>query len=97
MTTDVEARDVARRALAAYGIEAQLRQLAEECCELGAAVNRRARGRDPRNVELAKEAAQVRLMLLQLELALEPGQLGRAFEVEVERLAVRLAVRFEDA
>lgn len=55
--------DMAWVAIQQFGLRAQLRQLQEECCELGAAVNRYVRRRSGSEQALVAEAAQVFLCL----------------------------------
>lgn len=58
--------DIARRAIAAWGVDAQMGMVNEECAELIAALNRWKRGRIPAE-EVAEEVADVLIMLEQTE------------------------------
>jgi NTP pyrophosphatase (non-canonical NTP hydrolase) len=80
-------------ALARWGVEPQLRQLAEECCELGAQVNRHARGRDLGSARLAEEAGDVIVMLVQLAAVLDADLLGGAVSQAIDKLEAKLAAR----
>jgi NTP pyrophosphatase (non-canonical NTP hydrolase) len=80
-------------ALARWGAEAQLRQLGEECCELGAQVNRHARGRDPDSRGLAMEGGQVAVMLVQLAVILPEGMFAAAVGEAIDKLEAKLATR----
>jgi NTP pyrophosphatase (non-canonical NTP hydrolase) len=80
-------------ALARWGVEPQLRQLAEECSELSAQVNRHARGRDPGSRDLAMEGGQVAVMLVQLAAILPDGMFDAAVGEAVDKLEAKLASR----
>lgn len=79
-------------ALDRYGLEAQIRQLAEECGELVAAVNQHHRGRVP-VTQIAQEIADVRIMLEQMELNYELAAEVAFWRAEkIKRLAERLGM-----
>jgi hypothetical protein len=71
----------------------ELRQLGEECCELGAQVNRHARGRDPGSRELAMEGGQVAVMLVQLAAILPDGMFADAVGEAIDKLEAKLESR----
>jgi NTP pyrophosphatase (non-canonical NTP hydrolase) len=81
---------LSKEAVDAWGIEAQLRMLQEECGECVAAVNRYFRARDNSRVEMISEIADVLIMAIQgLRI------FGPAVEEEIHRKLCRLDERLE--
>lgn len=60
-------QDLYRRAIAEWGVEAQFRQLQEECAELIVQINKLWRGKGSDNA-IAEEMADVEIMLEQARL-----------------------------
>jgi NTP pyrophosphatase (non-canonical NTP hydrolase) len=83
--------DAAEKAVRLWGREAQLRQLQEECCELGAAVNQFFRGRLTEE-ELAAEIADVLITVGQARRIL-----GRTVDLIVLEKLERLELRIFEA
>lgn len=87
------------RALWAWGLEAQMRQLAEECCELAVATLKSIRydGDGPSEEHLAEEIADVEIMLEQIRVA----KSGSSLSVDIHKFRVlklaRLARRLDAA
>jgi NTP pyrophosphatase (non-canonical NTP hydrolase) len=79
---------LALAALEKWGLEAQLRQLQEECAELIAAVNHLLRGRDGAVFSVAEEMADVRIVLDQCWSAFESSD--GYMKKKVDRLQKRL-------
>ena len=81
---------VLREAIERYGEDAQLLMVLEEMSELAKEICKRKRGK-ANEMEIAEEAADVRIMLRQLEMILQDGDKVRAFErTKIERLRERL-------
>lgn len=82
---------VLREAIERYGEDLQLTVLLEEMSELAKEICKRKRGRDNER-EIAEEAADVRIMLRQLEMILHDKGKMRMFErTKIKRLSERLA------
>jgi NTP pyrophosphatase (non-canonical NTP hydrolase) len=84
--------NTAEAALRLWGTCAQLRQLQEECCELGAAVNQFLRGRLTAD-ELAAEVADVIITVAQARRFLG----GQRVDVQVLKKIERLEHRIVEA
>lgn len=76
---------LAAKAIKRFGHEAQIRQTAEECAELGAECLRYIRGRTDRLDHLYDEAADVHIMVLQL-IAMDKARFALALERKAEHL-----------
>lgn len=87
--------NIITQALSAYGPDAQLVQLMEECSELAVAAAHYRRNREGARYALLEELADVRIMSMQIEHLLDPsGNESRpVFERKLERLAAKLALR----
>ncbi len=81
--------DIYQRAVRRFGDDAQLRMLAEECCELGAEVNRFFRDRTSLDA-LAEECADVEIMLAQARIIVGEERIEDAKRRKLWRLASRL-------
>lgn len=81
--------DIYRRAVERYGREAQLRQLQEECCELGAAINQLARKR-LYAMDVAMEIADVEIMCAQARVIIGDELVDEAKSEKLARLEARL-------
>lgn len=81
---------VLREAIERYGEDMQLTVLLEEMSELAKEICKRKRGVQ-NAFKIAEEAADVRIMLRQLEMILQNGDKVRAFErMKIDRLSERL-------
>jgi NTP pyrophosphatase (non-canonical NTP hydrolase) len=78
-----------RRAVEAWGAEAQMRILQEKCGELIAAINRSHRGRCTRE-SVAEELADVLICCAQIRLLVGSEEVEIALAGKLERLAKRL-------
>jgi len=83
------------QALSAYGPDAQLVQLMEECSELAVAAAHYRRNREGAREALLEELADVRIMSMQIEALIDPrgNEAEYVFERKIERLAAKLARR----
>lgn len=92
-TPQTKARYVAARAVAVHGERAQLDQLQEECCELGAAISHHRRGRDDSEAELLAEIGDALLMVEQARVIFGDHAVDSAYEAAIDKLVMRLAAR----
>lgn len=88
----IEERTVEERAVAVWGVDAQLRQAQEELAELIAAINRFSRGRSSAS-SVIEEIADVEIMCFQLRLLFG----GEAIERAKHQKKLRLLERVERA
>jgi len=79
-----------------FGAVSQIRQVGEECCELGAECMRVHRGRTDRMNAMYSEAADVAIMLEQLR-HLDPERFAAALASKTEHLERLLSVRDRNA
>lgn len=84
----MEHRELLERALDVHGIDTQMRQLQEECCELGAEVNHCFRSGEVTSDFLA-ELADVQIMLDQMVIHMErtdPALLDEIYKIRLKKL-----------
>lgn len=79
-------------AVVRYGANAQIRQCAEECAELGAECLRVHRGRVDHMDAMYEECADVLIMVTQLAV-LDPERMERHLEQKMQHLEELLGVR----
>ena len=92
MTPELELRmrEACKRAVAVWGSICQLHKLQEECCELGAEVNRYLEERVS-DVDLANEVADVLITAEQAKIILGADYVEAAITRKLRRLEQRLA------
>jgi|LGVF01.2.fsa_nt_gb NTP pyrophosphatase (non-canonical NTP hydrolase) len=81
--TDDEIKEICRSAVYKFGDRSQLLKLAEECCELAQAAIKAANGL-PAN--LVEEAADVKIMLIQLMSMLDSELIENWLQFKIGRL-----------
>ena len=79
------------KALAKWGVDAQMAMAQEECAELIVAISHYQRGRSKDWLALASEIADVQNMMAQLERIVGPALVARYRKSKMARLARRLA------
>lgn len=107
--SELDVKGILQQAIDTYGVEAQLDMCIEEMSELTKAICKYKRKglrliKPPDKViqDLAEEAADVKIMLLQLNMMLEvekfdfEDKVNEIVERKVERLAERLGMSNED-
>jgi NTP pyrophosphatase (non-canonical NTP hydrolase) len=77
--------------LAGNGIWEQLNQLQEECAEVVRAVNRLRRKKQKAYVELCAEIADLKIMILQMEILLDNEIIEKKMNEKFFRIKERLA------
>lgn len=90
-----ERRRVYEAAIDRYGIEAQLRMVIEEMSELTKELCKFSRGKDNLD-DIADEAADVAIMLEQLQLIFNLHDVSKHMDAKVERLAGKLGIEVHD-
>lgn len=91
MTFSDQMLDQGKRAIAAFGEEAQLRMFQEEAAEAIAAVNQTLRPERWENLEdLTFKIAGVAIRLAQLQVLLGKERLDQAIAIKLEKMAQRL-------
>lgn len=88
--TKEEQKQIEKEAVETYGTDAQLRMLQEECGELIVAVGHYLRGRNDSLANLCEELADVRIMVEQIEIALNNPAVEEWYIRKLERLKRRL-------
>ena len=88
--TKEEQRLIEKEAVETYGMDAQMRMLQEECGELIVAVGHYLRGRNGSLANLCEELADVRIMLEQMEIALDNPAIVEWYNYKLGRLKKRL-------
>lgn len=91
--TKEEQKQIEKEAVETYGMDAQLRMLQEECGELIVAVGHYLRGRNGSLANLCEELADVRIMVEQIEIALNNPAVEEWYIRKLERLKRRLTKR----
>jgi len=89
--TKEEQKQIEKEAVETYGIDAQMRMLQEECGELIVAVGHYLRGRNGSLANLCEELADVKIMVEQMEVALDNPAVEVWYNQKLERLKKRLA------
>lgn len=92
--TKEEIKTIETDAIQTYGIESQMRMLQEECGELIVAVGHYLRGRNGSLANLCEELADVKIMVEQMEVALDNPAVEVWYNQKLERLKKRLAEHF---
>lgn len=90
-----ERRRVYEAAIDRYGIEPQLRMVIEEMSELTKELCKFFRGKDNLD-DIADEAADVAIMLEQLQLIFNLHDVSKHMDAKVERLAGKLGIEVHD-
>lgn len=90
--TKEEQKQIEKEAVETYGMDAQLRMLQEECGELIVAVGHYLRGRNGSLANLCEELADVRIMVEQMEIALDNPAIEEWYNHKLGRLKKRLKV-----
>lgn len=85
-----EQKSIEKEAVETYGIDAQMRMLQEECGELIVAVGHYLRGREGSLANLCEELADVRIMVEQIEIALDNPAIEELYNYKLGRLKKRL-------
>lgn len=88
--TKEEQKQIEKEAVETYGIDAQMRMLQEECGELIVAVGHYLRGRNGSLANLCEELADVKIMVEQMEVALDNPAVEVWYNNKLERLKKRL-------
>lgn len=88
--TKEEQKQIEKEAVETYGIDAQMRMLQEECGELIVSVGHYLRGRNGSLANLCEELADVRIMVEQMEIALDNPAIEEWYNHKLERLKKRL-------
>lgn len=88
--TKEEIKTIETDAIQTYGIESQMRMLQEECGELIVAVGHYLRGRNGSLANLCEELADVRIMVEQMEIALNNPAVEERYNHKLGRLKKRL-------
>lgn len=92
--TREEQKQIEKEAVETYGIDAQMRMLQEECGELIVAVGHYLRGRSGSFANLCEELADVKIMIEQMEIALDNPAVEERYNNKLKRLKKRLAEHF---
>lgn len=91
--TREEQKQIEKEAVETYGVDAQMRMLQEECGELIVAVGHYLRGREGSLANLCEELADVKIMVEQIEIALNNPAVEEWYIRKLERLKSRLTKR----
>lgn len=88
--TREEQKQIEKEAVETYGMNAQLMMLQEECGELIVAVGHYLRGSNDSLANLCEELADVRIMVEQMEIALDNPAIEEWYNHKLDRLKKRL-------
>ncbi len=83
-----ERERICREAITKWGLNEQLAQLSEECCELGAAANQLRRDRKWAREGVIEEIADVVIMCAQVGMVIDPT--GKDVEQAIKQKLARL-------
>jgi NTP pyrophosphatase (non-canonical NTP hydrolase) len=88
--TREEQKLIEKDAVETYGMDSQMRMLQEECGELIVAVGHYLRGREGSIANLCEELADVKIMVEQMEIALDNPVIEELYDYKLGRLKKRL-------
>ena len=88
--TREEQKLIEKDAVETYGMDSQMRMLQEECGELIVAVGHYLRGREGSIANLCEELADVKIMVEQMEIALDNPAIEDLYDYKLGRLKKRL-------
>lgn len=88
--TKEEITEIEKDAVMTYGADSQMRMLQEECGELIVAVGHYLRGREGSIANLCEELADVKIMVEQMEIALDNPAIEELYDYKLGRLKKRL-------
>jgi NTP pyrophosphatase (non-canonical NTP hydrolase) len=84
---------ILRRALDTYGLDSQMKMAIEEMSELIKALLKYDRSPGPKTLnDIVEEIADVEIMIAQMRIVFDNGQVEKMIEVKIDRLADRLSI-----